>query len=82
MLPQLTVGSEGRVKILGPSYLILDEFECIFSSQNTGRWQNEMTFMNWIGMKYSHRRFQRKAISFFPRFFIRSVILLLFNEAI
>ena len=82
MLPQLTVGSEGRVKILGPSYLILDEFECILVLRilEGGR----MKWLLWIGLEWNIPTAVSKERPFhsFQGFFIRSVILLLFNEAI
>ena len=68
MLPQLTVGSEGRVKILGLSYLILDKSYCTLVFKR-GMWQNEMTFLHWIETQIFSHRLKRKAISFFPRFY-------------
>ena len=69
MLPQLTVGSEGRVKILGLSYLILDKSYCTLVFKR-GMWQNEMTFLHRIEIVFQSPLKRGRPFHSFPRFIL------------
>ena len=68
MLPQLTVGSEGRVKILGLSYLILDKSYCTLVFKR-GMWQNEMTFLHRIEIVFQSPLKRGRPFHSFPGFY-------------